>query len=65
MVLIAWVAGYASVVAFSYGGWLGERVITWILPAVLVIITLVVALSILWKVRSIMRTNPADVIKSE
>ena len=38
-----------------------------ILPALtaLAILVLVMVLSIYWKVRSIMRTNPADVIKSE
>lgn len=65
MVLIAWVVGYTSVVAFCYDGWLGQRIITWIAPVVLVIIALIVILAIFWKVRAVMRTNPADVIKSE
>ena len=65
MVVTAWIIGYASVVAFCYGGWLGERILTWIAPVVLVIIALIVILSIFWKVRAIMRTNPADVVKSE
>jgi len=65
MVLIAWVVGYASMVAFCHDGWLGERIITWIAPVALVIIVLVVVMSIFWKVRTIMRTNPADVVKSE
>jgi hypothetical protein len=65
MVLIAWVIGYSAVVAFCHGGWLGERYITWIAPVVLVIIAVIVALSIFWKVRATMNTDPADVIKSE
>lgn len=65
MVITAWIVGYAAMVGFCYGGWLGERVITWILPAVLIIIVLIVVLSIFWKIRAIMSTNPADVVKSE
>jgi len=38
---------------------------TWIAPLTLIIVALVIALSILRKIRVIMRTNPADVIKSE
>lgn len=65
MVLIAWVVGYASMVFFCYSGWLGERIITWVAPVVLIAIALIVVLSIYWKVRATMRTNPADVVKSE
>lgn len=38
---------------------------TWIAPLTLILVALVIALSILRKIRVIMRTNPADVIKSE
>lgn len=37
----------------------------WIAPVTLVAIALIVALSVWGKIRAIMRTNPADVIKSE
>lgn len=37
----------------------------WIAPVTLVTIALIVALSVWSKIRAIMRTNPADVIKSE
>ena len=37
----------------------------WIAPLTLIVVALVIALSILRKIRVIMRTNPADVIKSE
>ena len=37
----------------------------WIAPVTLVAIALIVALSVWSKIRAIMRTNPADVIKSE
>ena len=37
----------------------------WIAPLTLITVALVVALSIFRKIRTIMRTNPADVIKSE
>ena len=38
---------------------------TWIALLTLILVALVIALSILRKIRVIMRTNPADVIKSE
>lgn len=37
----------------------------WIAPVTLVVIAMIVALSVWGKIRGIMRTNPADVIKSE
>jgi hypothetical protein len=38
---------------------------TWRMPLVLLITALVITLSTVWKLRKIMHTNPADVIKSE
>ena len=42
-----------------------SRPFVWIAPVTLVAIALIVALSVWGKIRAIMRTNPADVIKSE
>jgi len=42
-----------------------SRPFVWIAPVTLVVIAMIVALSVWGKIRSIMRTNPADVIKSE
>ena len=42
-----------------------SRPFVWIAPVTLVVIAMIVALSVWGKIRGIMRTNPADVIKSE
>ena len=42
-----------------------DSYVSWVLPASLTIIVMVVALTLLRRVRAIMSTNPADVIKSE
>lgn len=42
-----------------------DSYVSWVLPVSLAIIVIVVALTLLRRVRAIMSTNPADVIKSE
>ena len=73
IVLVAFTAGYLSSVVRTVKAVRGEVMtyltldsyVSWILPVTLAIIVAVVALTLLRRVRSIMRTNPADVIKSE
>ena len=73
IVLIAFTAGYLLSVVRTVKTVRGEGTtylmldsyVNWILPVTLAIIVSVVALTLFRKVRSIMRTNPADVIKSE
>ena len=73
IVLVAFTAGYLLSVVRTVKAVRGEVMtyltldsyVSWILPVTLAIIVAVVALTLLRRVRSIMRTNPADVIKSE
>ena len=73
IVLVAFTAGYlfsvVRTVKMVRGGGrtflMLDSYVSWILPVTLAIIVAVVALTLLRKVRSIMRTNPAEVIKSE
>jgi ABC-type lipoprotein release transport system permease subunit len=71
IVAIAFVAGYLfsvmpMVKASKEGSYIMlDSYVSWVLPASLAIIVMVVALTLLRRVRAIMRTNPADVIKSE
>ena len=73
IVLVAFTAGYLLSVVRTVKAVRGEVMtyltldsyVSWILPVTLAIIVAVVALTLFRKVRSIMRTNPADVIKSE
>ena len=73
IVLVAFTAGYLLSVVRTVKAVRGEgrtyltldSYVSWILPVTLAIIVAVVALTLLRRVRSIMRTNPADVIKSE
>lgn len=71
IVAIAFVAGYMfsvmpMVKASKEGSFIMlDSYVSWVLPASLAIIVMVVALTLLRRVRAIMRTNPADVIKSE
>lgn len=73
IVLVAFTAGYLLSVVKTVKAVSGEVMtyltldsyVSWILPVTLAIIVAVVALTLLRRVRSIMRTNPADVIKSE
>ena len=59
---IAFVAGYSM---YSMKNGFTDHFINWIAPIVLAAMTLIVAISLFWKVRQIMHTNPADVIKSD
>ena len=65
--VIAFAVGW--IIAESISDLLGPvlwiRILPWHGLVVFVFIVLVIALSAFWKVRRIMRTNPADVIKSE
>jgi ABC-type antimicrobial peptide transport system permease subunit len=71
IVAIAFVAGYMfsvmpMVKASKEGSYIMlDSYVSWVLPASLAIIVMVVALTLLRRVRAIMSTNPADVIKSE
>ena len=71
IVAIAFVAGYMFSVmpivkASKEGSFIMlDSYVSWVLPASLTIIVMVVALTLLRRVRAIMSTNPADVIKSE
>ena len=73
IVLVAFTAGYLSSVVRTVKAVREQGItyltldsyVSWILPVTLAIIVAVVALTLLRRVRSIMRTNPADVIKSE
>ena len=73
IVMVAFIAGYLLSVVRTVRTVRGEErtyltldsYVSWILPVTLAIIVSVVALTLFRKVRSIMRTNPADVIKSE
>ena len=71
IVAIAFVAGYMfsvmpMVKASKEGSFIMlDSYVSWVLPASLAIIVMVVALTLLRRVRAIMSTNPADVIKSE
>ena len=71
IVAIAFVAGYMfsvmpMVKASKEGSFIMlDSYVSWVLPVSLAIIVMVVALTLLRRVRAIMRTNPADVIKSE
>ena len=71
IVAIAFVAGYMFSVmpivkASKEGSYIMlDSYVSWVLPASLTIIVMVVALTLLRRVRAIMSTNPADVIKSE
>jgi ABC-type antimicrobial peptide transport system permease subunit len=73
IVLVAFTAGYLLSVVRTVKAVRGEgrtyltldSYVSWILPVTLAIIVAVVALTLLRRVRSIMRTNPADVINSE
>jgi hypothetical protein len=70
-VALAFVAGYLfsvmpMVKASKEGSFIMlDSYVSWVLPVSLAIIVMVVALTLLRRVRAIMRTNPADVIKSE
>ena len=73
IVMVAFIAGYLLSVVRTVRTVRGEErtyltldsYVSWILPVTLAIIVSVVALTLFRKVRSIMRTNPADGIKSE
>ena len=59
---VSFVAGYSMC---SMRNGFTDHFINWIAPIVLVTMTLIIAISLFWKVRQIMHTNPADVIKSD
>lgn len=73
IVLVAFVAGYLFSVVGTVRTVRGaertylllDSYVSWILPVTLAITVAIVALTLFRKVRSIMRTNPAEVIKSE
>lgn len=59
---VAFIVGY-SIFAMKNG--FTDHFISWIAPIVLAAMILIIALSVFLKVRQIMHTNPAEVIKSE
>ncbi|MBO7417055.1 MAG: hypothetical protein J6U22_10840, partial [Bacteroidaceae bacterium] len=65
--VIAFAAGWllASVISDLVSSVLWIRIQPWHGIIVFIFIVTVISLSTFWKVRGIMRTNPADVIKSE
>lgn len=66
IMLISFVFGYSIAFAFiSNDGILNIAFLNWTLPVTFVSIASTIALSIFYKVRSIMLTNPSEVIKSE
>lgn len=67
ILIVAFAAGWyiATLIRHSVGSFMWIRIRPWHSAIVLFFIAFVMTLSTFWKVRRIMRTNPADVIKSE
>ena len=67
ILIVAFAAGWyiATLIRHSVGSFMWIRIQPWHSAIVLFFIAFVMTLSTFWKVRRIMRTNPADVIKSE
>ncbi len=67
ILIIAFAAGWltSTLIRDSVGSFMWIRIRLWHSAMVLFFMALVMTLSTFWKVRRIMRTNPADVVKSE
>ena len=67
ILIVAFAAGWyiATLIRHSVGSFMWIRIRPWHSAIVLFFIAFVMTLSTFWKVRRIMRTNPADVVKSE
>ncbi|MBO7110437.1 MAG: FtsX-like permease family protein [Bacteroidaceae bacterium] len=67
ILIVAFAAGWyiATLIRHSVGSFMWIRIRPWHSAIVLFFIAFVMTLSTFWKVRRIMRTNPADVVKTE
>lgn len=67
ILIVAFAAGWltSTLIRDSVGSFMWIRIRLWHSAMVLFFMALVMTLSTFWKVRRIMRTNPADVIKNE
>lgn len=67
ILIVAFAAGWltSTLIRDSVGSFMWIRIRLWHSAMVLFFMALVMTLSTFWKVRRIMRTNPADVVKNE